>query len=313
VVRLPSDLDPVVFDRTYRLAFDTWRPAVVEVCARHDVRVEPFRPFASGSNLVAGVGGDRVVKIFPPFHRHQWESEHRVLAHLDGRVAAPVPRLVAHGERPDGWTYVVISLLPGVGLDTTWSQLARADQAQLLERIGAVMAEIHALPTDGLADLPPDWDAFLAAQVAGCRARHERQGAPAWLIAQVESFVARSLPTLPASFRPVVLTGEYTPFNLLVSPTPAGCALSGMIDFGDAMIGLPDYDLLGPCLFLAAGDRDLLAALFRGYPGALHRRRLMLLCLLHRYANLGVQLRVPGWRERARSIEDLEELIWPAG
>ena len=310
-MRLPADLDPDVFDRTYRLAHDTWRPAVAEICAQHDVRVDPFRPFSSGSNLVAEVGGDRVVKIFPPFHRHQWESEYRVLAHLDGRVAAPVPRLVAHGERPDGWTYVVISLLPGVGLDTTWPGLARPVQAKLLERIGEVMAEVHALPTDGLADLPPDWNEFLAAQIAGCRARHQRQGAPAWLTEQVESFVARSLATLPASFRPVVLTGEYTPFNLLVAPTPDGGALSGMIDFGDAMIGLPDYDLLGPCLFLAAGERDLLAALFRGYSGTLHRRRLMLLCLLHRYANLGVQLRLSGWRERARSIEELETLIWP--
>jgi hygromycin-B 7''-O-kinase len=176
------------------------------------------------------------------------------------------------------------------------------------------MRQVHSIDAGALADLPPPWSDFLERQAIGCRARHERLGAPAWLTARVEPFVARGLGQLPATFRPSILTGEYTPFNLLVSRTREGWELSGMIDFGDAMVGFAEYDLHGPSLFLAAGDPDLLAALLRGYGTLLSpalRRRLMVLTLLHRYANLPVQLRLPNWQHRAQSLEALEALIWP--
>jgi hygromycin-B 7''-O-kinase len=109
-----------------------------------------------------------------------------------------------------------------------------------------------------------------------------------------------------------LLTGEYTPFNLLVERRGDSWELSGMIDFGDAMVGYREYDLLGPSVFLGEGDPGLIGALLQGYgvadPAALVRR-LMVLQVLHRFSHPS-QLRVPGW-ERARSIEELERLIWP--
>lgn len=118
------------------------------------------------------------------------------------------------------------------------------------------------------------------------------------------------------SFR-VLLTGEYTPFNLLVERDAGGWRLSGMIDFGDAMIGPRDYDFLGPSMFSCGGDPLLIAALFRGYFGKEQpmahetRMRLMALAVLHRYAHFEVQLRIPHWRERADSFKALAELVWP--
>jgi hygromycin-B 7''-O-kinase len=89
-----------------------------------------------------------------------------------------------------------------------------------------------------------------------------------------------------------------------------------MIDFADSMIGPPEYDLLGPMLFLAAGDRTLIDAILKGYgwpTGSLSpelRRYLMSLQLLHRYSDFSEQLRIP-WMDRVSSLEELEELIWP--
>jgi hygromycin-B 7''-O-kinase len=124
VARFPSGLDPVAFDERYRLDVEGWRPAVQELCAEHGVRADPFEPFADGSNLVAAVGGTAVVKVFPPFHRNQWESEHRVLAHLGGRLSIPIPRLIAAGDRPDGWSYVILGRLAGATLESTLAHLA---------------------------------------------------------------------------------------------------------------------------------------------------------------------------------------------
>ncbi|MBA3454058.1 MAG: phosphotransferase [Deltaproteobacteria bacterium] len=316
-MQLPASIGPVAFDTQYRLDHDAWKAAIAEVCAAHRLPCHLVSPFADGSNLVALVDDRCVVKIFPPFHAHQWESERRVLPRLHAQLPIPVPALIAQGERDDGWFYVVVEKLEGAPLESYRGTFDHATKARLLEQIGATMAKAHALAVGELATLPPSWSAFIDEQILGCRARHARLAMPDWLVAGVDDFVRTWGPGVQAPSDHVILTGEYTPFNLLVDRDPEGWRLSGMIDLGDAMIGPRDYDLLGPSLFLCEGDPALVGALFRGYHGheaALDdaaRTRLLALAVLHRYASFDGQIRIPGWRDRARSFEQLALLIWP--
>jgi hygromycin-B 7''-O-kinase len=109
----------------------------VEACAAHCVECDVVSPFADGSNLVAAVNDQWIVKIFPPFHRHQWESERRVLAHLRGEtLPLKVPMLIADGTRDDGWPYVIMETLPGVVLATCWDDVGTQDRTSMIEKIG---------------------------------------------------------------------------------------------------------------------------------------------------------------------------------
>lgn len=309
-MHLPTDLDVKTFADSYRLRPDNWRWAIEEVAAAAGLAVTSLHPFGDGSNLIAAIDERHVVKIFPPFHRHQWESEHRVLAHLAGRLALPVPHLHGVGERDDGWTWVVLTRLPGVLLEEVWSTFERPVRAAILRAIGETMHEVHAIAPGPVASLPPNWDTFIAEQAARAEARHRRLNAPDWLFRDLPDLLATTpLPTGPH----VILTGEYTPFNLLAEPDLTGWHLSGMIDFGDAMVGPPEYDLLGPSVFLCGGDPLLVHALFDGYGRPLDpvlRRQLMLLQVLHRYSHFAAQLRLPGWRD-AGSLEALAQRLWP--
>ncbi len=317
-MKLPSHIDPTVFDEEFRLQPARWQAAIIETCARHAIPADRVRPFSDGSNLIAAVDDRCVVKIFPPFHRHQWESEYRVLGALNGLLTFPIPELIAAGERTDGWFYVALSLVPGVSLEDVWTTLKLSEKSVLLEQIGNMMAEVHAVPVPSqLESLQPRWADFLAGQIRGVKERHRKHDMPAWFMDGLEDFVQQALPLLPFAPESVILTGEYTPFNLLVMNTSGVWRISGMIDFGDAMIGYREYDLLGPGLFLCEGKRELLRCLFRGYGYSDEqidldlRRRLMLLAVLHRYSNFPVQVRIPGWRERATGMDELEQLIWP--
>jgi hygromycin-B 7''-O-kinase len=317
MMRLPGHSDPQVFDG-FRLQPAAWRAAVVEVCAAHGVASGVVSAFAEGSNLVAAVDDRWVVKIFPPFHAHQWDSERRVLAHLAGKeLPVRVPGLVAEGTRSDGWSYVIIEKLPGLQLDACWPSFSLHDKERVLEQIGATMATVHRTPLGELADLQPEWDAFLRGQRAGARKRHADRGVPEWLENGL-SELTRTWTLDDAGEERVLLTGEYTPFNLLVDRDGVGWTLTGMFDFGDAMVGPRAYDFLGPSMFSCGGDPRLVAALFRGYFDEEHaisqpeRMRLMTLAVLHRYAHFELQLRIPSWRERADSFETLAELIWPS-
>lgn len=316
-MRLPQAPEPASFDQVFRPDHAAWRAAIVEVCAAHGIACDVVSAFADGSNLVAAVDDRWIVKIFPPFHRHQWESERRVLAHLRGdTLPLKVPRLIAEGTRDDGWPFVIMDKLPGLALITCWNEVGTQDRARVVEQIGATMAAVHRLPLGELASLPPDWPSFLRDQKATCRKRHTALGVPRWFENGLDGLVREWAPENEAGDR-VLLTGEYTPFNLLVERDAMGWQLTGMIDFGDAMVGPRDYDFLGPSMFSCGGDPLLITALLRGYFGEARpmtlqtRMRFMALAALHRYANFSVQLCIPNWPERADSFEALAELVWP--
>jgi hygromycin-B 7''-O-kinase len=315
----PANIDAQEFDRSYRLKPELWREPFLALWQQHGPDpglASTFQPFSDGTNLIAALGPDWIMKVFPPELHHQWVCEWRVMQHLDGRLALPIPRFYKAGEEK-GWTFIIMSRLPGVTLEKVWPRLADADKTSVLHDIGRIMARVHTVPPGDLSDLPPSWKDFLPAQMQGCRDRHERLGMPSWFVETVDAFVQAHRELIPMDFQPVILTGEYTPFNLLVADANHVTDISGMIDFGDAMIGYHEYDLLGPLLFSCEGRAEFVAALLNGYgyrPEQQNRelrRRLFLLQILHRYSDFKAQMRVPGWERRARNLEDLEELIWP--
>ncbi len=294
-------------------AFDTlqaeparWLPVVAALAAPYS-RAPVTAPDA-GTVLVGLAGDDCVVKLYPPFLRDHFDYERTALQQVHGRLSLPTPRLLGSGEH-QGWPWLVMARLPGNTLDGLWPRLEEPDRLALLRHIGRVAAELHALPVEPMRTVAPAWPAFLQRQRAGCAARQQRTGLPAQLLAQLDSFLtAGPVPEGPD----VMLTGEFTPFNLMVEMTAAGPQLVGMIDFGDGLVGPREYDWLGPMCFFAAGHPARLDAFFEGYGIATPRERreeLLRLLLLHRYSCLRLQLKVPGWKDAA-DFAAVARLAW---
>ncbi|WP_374437551.1 phosphotransferase family protein [Inhella sp.] len=283
-----------------------WQPLLAEL-ARGLGLGGAVQPLGEGTVLVASVGEQQVLKLYPPFLRDHWAFERGLLQRLQGRLSVPTPELQASGEQ-QGWAWTVMSRLPGQPLSQRWAQLDEARRGALLRQIGALAAQVHALPVGDQVQLAPRWEDFIARQRAGCLARQRRTGLPEHLLAEVEACIAGPLPAGPD----VLLTGEYTPMNLLVDAE--GEQLTGMFDFGDGLIGPAAYDWGGPLCFLAAGHAERVAAFFAGYGQAFDeaaRERQLRLLLLHRYSHLPIQLAsCPGWAE-ARSFAELAQRIWP--
>ncbi len=290
-------------------------PRIDSVLARHGLANAPRRRYDSGSLPVYALGHTHVLKLFPPHERGHARVEARVLAALDGAVPVPTPRLLAAADDADGWPHLLMSQLRGQRLVDAWPALTARGRDRIADSVGAAIAALHAVDIAPLAGLPPDWDAFVAAQRASAVQRQVRRGLATRWLEQIDPFLARWLPPSPAPRR-VLLHTEIMREHLLVDGPGDMPQLSGLFDFEPAMLGAAEYEFASVGLFVACGDARVWNRVLRAYGHPAHAIdealscRLMAHALLHRYSNLPwyLQRLPPGG---ATSLEQLATRWWP--
>ena len=303
--------------------FEAWRadasqclPAALDIAHSHGLPHADAHVFATGTNLVVGLNERLILKLFPPSLRGQFESERISLALLRGRLDIAIPEIVLEGER-DRWPYLVITRLPGMVGNEAWPVLPEDQKERVLAQIGETIAQVQRVPVGDLAQIEPGWPKFMARQIAGCRARHQRLGLPPKFLDGLEDLLSDAKALVALDAPPVILTGEYIPENFLLSCDSGDWRLSGLIDFGDVMTGRAEYDLLGPSAFMTSGMPRRVRALFGGFGYSSAevdftlKRRLMALLLLHRFSDPVRHICIEGWQQKAGDLRELQELLWP--
>jgi hygromycin-B 7''-O-kinase len=312
---LPTFADYEPF-RIWRADPAQWLPVARDIARSHGLACAAPHAFATGTNVVMALDEKLILKIFPPFLRSKFVSERGSLAQLRGQLRIAIPETVVEGER-DGWPYLIFTRLPGVLGSEVWPTLSEGEKERVLVEIGQTIAEVQRVPLGDLANIEPRWDRFLSAQIAGCRARHERLGLPRKFLDGLDELLRDAERLIPLDQPPVILTGEYIPENFLLSRDSAGWRMSGLIDFGDVMTGWCEYDLLGPSGFMTAGMPRRVRSLFKGYGYSSAdinpdlKRRLMALTLLHRFSDPVRQICIDGWQQKAADLHQLQDLLWP--
>jgi hygromycin-B 7''-O-kinase len=293
---------------------ELFKNAAREILARHNLPEAPLS-LLSGTNIVFAYGNNRIIKMFPPMHQSQFMSEALVMKHLYSKLTVATPAIEYEGEIT-GWPYIIMNRLDGIPLEGLWEKLDQHNKVIIIRELGSLIREVHSLPTQGLEAIDCHWEKFIANQINQCVEKHKSTNLPDDLLEQIPKYLESMITYLPVFKKPVILTGEYTPMNFIVKQKSGIWHIEGLIDFGDAMLGLPEYDLLGPGAFLIQGDKELLTEFLVSY-GYSHEdltdklsHQLTLLMLLHKYSNLNVQIRIANWKEKVSSISDLEKLVW---
>ncbi|MFI1368667.1 phosphotransferase [Streptomyces griseochromogenes] len=265
------------------------RPGVEDLCARLGLAGAPLTRFPDGSQPVYAVGETHVLKLFPAVAAQEGAAEGRVLAHIEGRLPVPTPRVRDFGPCENGWQYVLMSRLPGENLARAWDRVPRGHRERLVTEVGETLAALHSLDPHPLEDVlgPGDWGGFLDRQAAGAVARQRGHGLSAAWLEQIPDFLA-SVP-LPRAPHRCLLHTEVMRQHFLVDPD--GWRLTGLFDFEPAMIGDRAYDFVGVGLFVTRGEPDLLARLTGAYGHAFEPSELLAYTLLHVYSNLPWYLR----------------------
>lgn len=289
-------------------------PAVTALVAGLGHPGTPVSGFEDGSLPVYAVGEDLVLKLFPPVYADESRVESGVLRALDGRLEIPTPEVRAVGER-DGWTYVLMSRLPGEPLSGAWPRLSTSDRDVMADRLGRTLARLHAT-CKGLPGLAPaNWSSWIAGQRERAVERQRSLGLDEQWLRQIPGFLA-SVPL--GDPEPVLLHTECMAEHLMVERADGGLRLSGLFDFESSMLGAPEYEFVGVGIFVAGGDARFLRRLLLSYgyrPGELGEefaRRLLAYTLLHRFSHLPWYLSVmPAPPEP--TLDALARAWWPTG
>ena len=296
---------------------DVWRPVIEAIYRRYPFLDEPCVRGPDGSHIVYLVGQMYVVKLFVPLFAQDFVAEHLAGKHLEGRLGVETPTIVADG-RIGGWRYLVMTKIAGRPLEAVWDDVPPANRQRIATEVGQMIARLRAISVEGLEALAVDWDAFLAEQTATAPARHQDTPGLTWdPVQKIPVFLASLAGLRGQSFDPVPLLADITQEHIFVSQRDGWWRVVGYVDFGDAMVGHPDYELIAPGLDIARGDRELLRALLlaAGYPeSALDEslcRWLMGYTLVHQYVELAYVLNTTPQAHTAASIEELARIVWP--
>ncbi|MFI7047716.1 phosphotransferase family protein [Streptosporangium sandarakinum] len=242
--------------------------------------------FDGGSLPVYAVGGDLVVKLYPPFRRRASAVERDVLRALAGRLPIPTPGVRDAGEF-HGWDYVLMDRLHGTDLKRAWPGIPRRERERLAVRFGRALAEMHAVaPPEVLG--PPDWTAFCAERAEATVEENRAGGLDRMWLERIPEFL-ESADLDPGE--PVLLHTEFMDAHLLLREEAGAWRPSGLFDFEPAMRGAREYDLVAVGIFLTRGDRVLMRAFLDGYGYPEERRaalprKVMAYALLHVYSHL---------------------------
>ena len=270
--------------------------------ARHGLpRAAPLA--GAGGTFPAFLVGRYVVKFFSELFAgaicHQVEqSLHReFLAHPE----IPAPRLVAEGRLfSDGWTwpYLVTTRLTGA----SWHDLAPepSEQARLAGELGIVLRRVHQLP-------PPAgqvWERDLLADLrATCVDRHRQWGMlPGHLVDQIDRYLLEPSPLRRLLHADLHWDHIFVDRGRLV----------GIVDWGDALLADPFYELPALHLETFGGNKRLLRTFLAGYGWEMKpdfAKRAMTMTLLHEFNPLGA-LRATPDLQSIPTLDQLAQLLW---
>lgn len=278
-----------------------WDEVIQTILHQENLQYDTFSRFPMGGNIVYEMDNQMVLKLFAPFDSREFEIESEVLEKTDwSKVEIQVPHMIGKGIF-NGWHYLLMTRVPGELLIDMWEELSFEERIMVARDLGKLINQMHRLDVTVYEKLDRSFDRWIMNQKEQAREHHEKTGLSPKLVKEVQSYVSTFQPTGES----VLLTGEYTPFNLLVNQVAGQWKLTGLIDFADCFVGESTYDFLGPILFNFYKEQGLTQAFLSGYGLELSeelRLKLMQLLLLHRFSHL------PNYMEGTIEMDDVESL-----
>ena len=251
-----------------------WSPYVIEVCGGHDLKsTDSIRPGLAGSFPTFIVDERWVVKFFGRlFEGGQcWVVEKICAELMDEYKPFPTPKLVGWGELlpNDSWTwpYLIFEYIPGQSLGEIYDQVPENERVKIAKWMGVKVRLLHEIPANekGLSALPR-LDQLLHKNYQECVAHHQEwRTLPASLVDDIPNYLQFTRKLTSSNPTAHLIHADLTQDHLIGVLNDGRWKTNGVIDFGDALLGNLEYELVPLHLDLFRADKVLLKAFLAGY------------------------------------------------
>ena len=215
------------------------------------------------ANAVYRIGGQRYLKLFGPAAERQFHIERSLLRTLETHPAIPAPRIIAAGERTPAPPYLILTGVPGDTAENVWDELDRSRQLALARDFGAITAAIHRLPQEELAGIE---------QQFGGRNEHTR----AWKNRRITEFETTATLSVKqrddllrflheealqhCDHQPQLTHYDLAHNHIYLSRGAGAWRVTGIIDWAEAMLGPPEWDVAYLWFWTFTRDREAMRA-----------------------------------------------------
>jgi aminoglycoside phosphotransferase (APT) family kinase protein len=280
-----------------------WLELAMTVCDHAGIQprsLEVVRTWETTQNSVYRLDDQRYLKLYHRNAQRQFPVECAALQTLaTGDI--PAPRLIAAAERAELPPYLFTTAVPGSSAEECWESLSRTEQLAVARQFGAVTAAYQQLPHQPLAAVEQaigggkesiqfEREQRFAELEALPTLPEERRKLYDLLPAQradLIDFITDEAPTyfaVPLKFSHCDLSHAH----LFVSNVTGDRHFSGVIDWAEAMLVPPEWDVTYHWFWTFTRDRAAMKACLQGYfadaqpPDRFARR--CFAAILHTYA-----------------------------
>ena len=294
-----------------------WLGLVDAICAREGIGYREIRSASANTNAVFLLDQAFALKIYSPFW-DEFELERSLLDALKQEDLIPVQELAGCGQIADAdgvaWDYLITRFCPARPFSEIRQELSVGEAASLAEQLGRIARRLHSLDPSRFANAATTrtWSDLVRARRGDAvneliAAGVLEAGLEGSLSALLDDAIGADLEQSR-----VVAHGDLGADHVLCAPTPEGWRVDMLLDFGDAKIGVPEYEWMPVWMGFCGMDPRLARAYLDAFDPALiddnrFARRAVAWTLLH---DFGADEVIRQWRERGqrRPIETMEEL-----
>lgn len=300
-----------------------WRGLVDAICGQEGIGYRAIEAASANTNAVFLLDQAWALKIYSPFW-DEFDFERSLLEGLGSQDEIPVPEVNGYGQIADGdgveWSYLITRYCGERPFSEVRSELTDGEARSIATQLGGMARSLHELDVRRFANAAT---AEAWSEVVSQR----RRAAAGELVAAgvVEAGVASSVDALldeamaaDLAEARVVVHGDLGADHVLCALSEEGWRIETLIDFGDAKIGVREYEWMPVWTGFCGRDPVLARAFLDAYDPALahdsqYAERAVAWSLLHDFG--GDEL-ISYWRERGRprpfeTMDELAALLCP--
>lgn len=226
------------------------------------------------ANAVYRLDESHYLKIFGPRASWQFHVERSALTIVAGDPGIPAPRVLGASREGEEPPFLILSGIDGATAEDVWDDLSRSVQLDVARQLGSLAARIHRLPVDDLA---------LVEERTGSREIQLRR-IRKWFHAGLEAAAGfteaqrqalRDFSEGPAAqiiaLRDVLTHYDMAHNHFYLLDRAGRKEVSGIIDWGEAVLGPAEWDLVYLWFWTFTRDREAMRACLDAYFGAAQR------------------------------------------